>query len=102
MTGLSRRRSRVRVASLPLKSLQIGICVVRPDTKIGSTTQTRVRVNDSAQGNQAEKHESKPFAAASRPTAKAACDYTKWPEVRLMPSASCERLDVKLIGFLDA
>jgi hypothetical protein len=31
-------------------------------------------------------HEFKPFSAASRPTANPACDYTKWPEVKLLRS----------------
>src|SRR5262245_44073638 len=30
--------------------------------------------------NPSRGHEFKPFLAASRPTANAACDYTRWPE----------------------
>jgi hypothetical protein len=42
-TGLSRRRSRGRVPSLPSKCLQMTCFVVRSDVKIGLATQTRVR-----------------------------------------------------------
>jgi hypothetical protein len=33
----------------------------------------------------------KPFTAASRQTAKAACDYTRWPEVKALPAVAVDR-----------
>jgi hypothetical protein len=83
--GLSRRRSRVRVPSLPLKSLQIGIlcCPIRhpnqsrphrlfrTDTRNArKRAETRLRVTVSSR------------FAASTPLATAGRRHTKWPEVK--------------------
>jgi hypothetical protein len=48
------------------------------------------RIGLKAAENASESHEDKPFAAASRLTAKAARDYTKWPEVKALPGVDVE------------
>jgi hypothetical protein len=72
-------------------------CVVRPDAKIGPTTQTGVRVGPKrpkTDRNPSGSREDKPFLVASRPTAKPACDYTKWPEVKALPATPSNPAEV--------
>jgi hypothetical protein len=64
----------------PVKVLQIGCCVVSSDAESWPTTQTCVRASPKRSKTAQEPvggHDFKPFAAAARPTAKAACDYTE-------------------------
>jgi hypothetical protein len=42
--------------------------------------------------NPSERHEDKPFAAASRTASKTAGDYTKWPEVKALPAVAAESI----------
>jgi hypothetical protein len=58
--------------------------VVRLDAKINLITQTRVRAElkrPKRTRNRLRGHDFTPFSAAPTSTTKAACDYTKWPEV---------------------
>jgi hypothetical protein len=55
------------------------------------------RIGQNPAENASESHEDKPFAAASRLTAKAARDYTKWPEVKALPG-----VDVDPAGAISA
>ena len=76
---------RVRVPSLPSKYLQINIvrCQLRRGNRADYTNVRSRRVETAKEGRETrfEGHHFKPFAAASRPSSKAACDYTEWPEV---------------------
>ena len=90
-TGLSRRRSRVRVPSLPLKSLQIGIMRCPFRRRIWSDyTDFRSRRPETAKTarNPSWDYDFKPIPTKLRPTRKAACDYTKTPEVNAARASS--------------
>src|SRR5215207_1966612 len=84
MTGLSRRRSRVRVPSLREKSLQMAYCVVRLDARSAPTTQTFLPTGGKERKTRQDAVAVpgfKPIHATFRPTLTVARDYTKRPEV---------------------
>ena len=78
--GFESRRSR----KSPCKS---AYCVARRDARTGRLHERAFEAGRNGQKRREtrfEGHDFKPFAAASEPSAKAACDYTEWPAVKAL------------------
>src|SRR6266496_2744101 len=82
--GFESRRSRK-------STCKSAYCVVWFDARSGPTTQTFLEATPKSSktaGMRSRGYDFKPIQAKLRPTAKAACDSTKWPEVKGPRSAS--------------